>query len=52
MGPMPSIHIIVKNGRVTLEGFVLNEQDIKIASMAVREVPGLFSLTNNLKIEK
>ena len=52
VGPMPSIHIIVKNGRVTLEGYVLNEQDIKIANMAVREVPGQFSLTNNLKIAK
>ena len=51
LGFMPSIHIIVNNGRVTLEGYVLNEQDRNFAALAVRGIPGIFLFTNNLKIE-
>ena len=48
----PSIHIIVKNGRVTLEGVVDNEGDKTIAGMKAREVGGVFEVTNNLVIAR
>jgi hyperosmotically inducible protein len=47
---MPSIHIIVKNGHVTLEGYVDNEGDKNRAGIYANGVPGVFSVTNNLKI--
>jgi|SRR6266404_6118036 len=50
MGANPSIHIIVKNGRVTLEGVVSNQMDSQLAYMAARGVPGVFSVTNNLRV--
>jgi len=50
MGANPSIHIIVKNGRVTLEGVVSNQMDSQLAYMAARGVPGVFSVTNNLHV--
>ena len=46
----PSIHIIVQNGRVTLEGFVLNEADKNMAGIAAKTVPGAFEVTNNLRV--
>jgi hyperosmotically inducible protein len=49
---VPSIHIIVKNGNVTLEGVVNNEGDKNIANIRANSVSGVFSVTNNLKIEK
>ena len=51
MGAVPPIHIIVKNGNVTLEGAVANETDKNMAGMAANEVPGIFSVTNHLSIE-
>ena len=48
----PSIHIIVKNGRLTLEGVVSTESDGRRAVMAVRGLSGVFSTKSNLKIEK
>jgi hyperosmotically inducible protein len=48
-GANPSIHIIVKNGRVTLEGVVSNEADSRLAYIAANSVPGVFSVTNNLR---
>jgi hyperosmotically inducible protein len=48
----PSIRIIVKNGRVTLEGVVDNEGDKTIAGMKAREVGGVFEVTNNLVIAR
>ncbi len=48
----PSIHIIVKNGRVTLEGVVDNEGDKTIAGMKTREIGGVFEVTNNLRVER
>ena len=48
----PSIHIVVKNGRVTLEGVVDNEADKTIAGMKAREVGGVFEVTNNLTVSK
>lgn len=50
--PNPSIHIIVKDGRVMLEGVVSNEGDSRFAYMAARKVNGVFSVTNNLEIQK
>ncbi|HKC62715.1 MAG TPA: BON domain-containing protein, partial [Pyrinomonadaceae bacterium] len=52
MGANPSIHIVVRNGNVTLEGVVANEADSQLAYMAARNVPGVFSVTNNLRSER
>jgi hyperosmotically inducible protein len=48
----PSIHIIVKNGNVTLEGVVDNEADKNVAGLKAREVQGVFDVKNNLRVEK
>jgi hyperosmotically inducible protein len=50
-GANPSIHIVVDNGRVKLEGVVANKSDKALANMAVRNVSGAFGITNNLKVE-
>ena len=50
-GVQPGIRIIVKNGNVTLDGVVLNSGDRQIAYMAANQVPGVFSVTNNLQLE-
>ena len=49
---MPSIHIIVKNGNVDLEGVVANEGDKNIAGIQAKTVPGVFAVRNNLRVEK
>ncbi|MCC7236391.1 MAG: BON domain-containing protein [Bryobacterales bacterium] len=49
---VPPIHIIVKNGNVTLEGIVANEADKNIAGMQANGVSGVFSVKNNLRVEK
>jgi len=49
---VPPIHIIVKNGNVTLEGVVLNKSDATRAFIAANGVSGVFSVKNNLRIEK
>jgi len=46
------IHIIVKNGRVTLLGVVDNDGDKTIAGMKARQVPGSFEVSNELVVEK
>ena len=51
-GTNPSVHIIVKNGHVTLEGVVANEGDRNLANIAARGVSGVFSVTNNLRVER
>ena len=51
MGANPSVHIVVKNGHVTLEGVVSNKTDSQLAYMAARGVPGVFSVTNNLRVQ-
>lgn len=50
MGANPSLHIVVKNGHVTLEGVVSSQMDSQLAYMAARGVPGVFSVTNNLRV--
>ena len=47
---VPSIHIIVKNGNVTLEGVVDNESDRNLANLRANEVPNAFSVKNNLRV--
>jgi len=49
---LPSIHIIVKNGNVTLEGVVANEGDRNLINIRANGVPNVFKVTNNLQIEK
>ena len=48
---VPPIHIIVKNGNVTLEGVVGSEADKNIANIQANGVSGVFSVTNNLRPE-
>lgn len=47
---VPSIHIIVKNGNVTLEGVVDNEADKNLANLRASQVPNVFSVKNNLVV--
>jgi hyperosmotically inducible protein len=49
---VPPIHIIVKNGNVTLEGVAPNKGDATRAFIAANGVPGVFSVKNNLRIER
>jgi len=49
---VPPIHIIVKNGHVTLVGVVANESDKNLAGLRANQVPNVFSVTNDLTIEK
>ena len=46
------IHIIVKNGDVTLMGLVANEMDTNIAYVQANAVSGVFSVTNKLRVER
>lgn len=50
MGANPSIHIIVDNGHVTLVGVVNSRMDSILANMAANQVPGVFSVTNKLRV--
>jgi hyperosmotically inducible protein len=50
MESVPPIHIIVNGGHVTLEGVVNNEGDKNMAEMRAKQVPGVFSVTNNLQV--
>ena len=52
LGTNPSIHIIVKNGNVTLEGVVDNQTDKDLAGLRANGVPNVFSVTNNLRVLK
>ena len=52
LGAVPPIHIIVKNGNVALEGIVANEMDRSIANVRANGVGGVFSVTNNLIVER
>ena len=49
---LPSIHIIVENGHVTLEGVVGNTFDKNLIGIRANSVPNVFSVTNNLQVEK
>jgi hyperosmotically inducible protein len=49
---IPPIHIIVKNGHVRLEGAVATEMDKNLAGIRAKGVSGVFSVSNNLRVEK
>jgi len=50
-GAVPPIHIIVKNGNVTLKGVVANETDKNIANIRANGVFGVFSVDNDLRVD-
>lgn len=52
MGALPPIHIIVKGGHATLEGVVDSQVDKDEAGLRANGVPGVFSVQNNLRVEK
>ncbi len=47
---MQSIHIIVDNGHITLEGNVDNQADKNVAGIRANSVAGAFSVKNNLMV--
>jgi hyperosmotically inducible periplasmic protein len=48
---VPSIHIIVKGGHVTLVGVADNATDKNIAGLRANGVPNVFSVENNLVVD-
>ena len=52
LGAVPPIHIIVRNGNVTLKGVVSNKADSNIANIKANGVSGVFSVKNELTVEK
>jgi len=49
---VPPIHIVVKNGHVTLEGVVRDQGDKDVAGIRANSVPGVFSVENHLQVER
>ncbi len=49
---IPPIHIIVRNGNVTLVGVVANEADKNVAGIKANGVSGVFAVQNDLTVEK
>jgi hyperosmotically inducible protein len=49
---IPSIHIIVANGRVRLKGVVASVADGQLANTAANQVPGVFEVKNELQAEE
>ena len=49
---VPPIHIIVNQGRITLEGVVARQMEKQVAGMQANSVHGAFSVTNNLVVEE
>lgn len=52
MGAVPPIHILAKNGDVTLEGAVATEGDKNIAGITANSVSGVHKVVNNLRVDK
>jgi hyperosmotically inducible protein len=50
MGVLPSIHIIVKGGHVTLVGTVDSEMDKNVAEIRAKSVPNVFSVDDQLQV--
>jgi len=50
VGALQSIHIIVKNGHVTLEGEVDSQADKDAAGIYAKSVPNVFSVDNHLVV--
>jgi hyperosmotically inducible protein len=49
---VPPIHIIVDSGKVNLEGVVSTQADKDMANIRASGVSGIFSVVNNLRVEK
>ena len=49
--PVPPIHIVVRNGDVTLEGVVNSSTERAVAGLQANGVAGVFSVVNNLLVE-
>jgi len=49
---LPPIHIVVKNGNVTLEGVVANQMDRVKAETDARAAATYFNFTDNLRLER
>jgi hyperosmotically inducible protein len=49
---VPPLHIIVKNGNVTLVGVVSTESESNVATVQANGVSGVFSVTNKVRVEK
>lgn len=47
----PPIHIVVENGRVTLTGAVNSEVE-KMLAFSLAQVPGAFSVKNDLRVDR
>jgi hyperosmotically inducible periplasmic protein len=47
----PPVRLIVDRGHVTLEGYVANKGDFNAMNIVANGVSGVFSVTNNLKID-
>lgn len=52
LGTNPSVRIIVDGGHVTLEGYVANRGDYNLMNVLANGVSGVFSVQNNLIVEK
>jgi hyperosmotically inducible protein len=48
---VPSVHIIVRNGNVNLEGVVANQGDKDLINIRANGVPNVFKVTNDLIVE-
>ena len=46
----PPVHIIIKNGNATLEGFVQSPADKNLAATRTKAVPNVVSVRNNLEV--
>ncbi len=51
LSAVPPIHIVVKNGDVTLEGAVANQMDKQVAGLAANSVGSVHKVTNNLRTD-
>lgn len=51
VGIQQPIHIVVKNGHLTLEGVVSSEGEKNVANIRANGVSGVFSVNNNLRTE-
>jgi osmotically-inducible protein OsmY len=48
---VPPIRIIVKAGKLTLEGLVANQSDRAVANVQARQVSNVFEVVNKLHVE-
>jgi hyperosmotically inducible protein len=49
--PIPAIHLIVKNGNLSLEGVVSNPADKNLAEVRTKGVANILGVTNNLVVQ-